>query len=96
MSDPIDVKLILRGGAKSDIIVNGVDLAKVVGLVELHAPPGEPPTLTLHIVPDTIEVQCPAPDVVWHQDDVNGPGVPVSLDVEDLVRRLRTKWGRDD
>lgn len=96
MSDPIDVKLVLRGGTKSDIVVNGIDLAKVVGLVEVHAPPGGPTHITLHIVPDTCEIQLPAPDVVWHQDDVNGPGVPVSLDVEDLVRRLRTKWGRDD
>lgn len=96
MSDPIDVKLVLRGGCKSDIIINGVDLAKVVGLVELSAPPGGPAHLTLHIVPDTIEVQVPSAEVGWHQDDVHGEGVPVSLDVEDLVRRLQTKWGRDD
>ncbi len=53
MSDPIEMRLVL-GGPIGEVWVDGVNLAKQVGLVTVHAPPGGPTVITMEVVPDSV------------------------------------------
>lgn len=60
MSKQAEVKLVLRQGVGGEVLVDGVDLAGVVGTIELESVPGKELHLVMHLVPHEVLVETTA------------------------------------